>query len=64
MSSRIRLAEEKWKDYSGKKQEGIQRPCGERYGMPDCVVSSGLCVEQNRIRMRVIDVQQKKCIVW
>lgn len=44
MRSRIRLTEDKRKEYSGEKQEGIQRPCAERCGMPDCVVSSVFCV--------------------
>lgn len=56
MSSRIQLTEYKQKEYSGERQEDIQRLCGERCGMPDCCQ---FCAEQNRIRIHVIGGQQK-----
>lgn len=47
------MTEETKEEYSGKKQEIMQRPHGERYGMPESI-------EKNRIGMYIIALQQKK----
>ena len=53
LSQLYQLTEETKEEYSRKKQEIMQRPHGERYGIPESI-------GKNRIGMNIISLQQKK----